>query len=326
MKRSISDETLKANKRLVKWISAKQQELGFTQKELAEAIGVNRKTIGLYLSGESFIKKDAEVKIIKYIMSLERCGGYLWLPLEKFGGILRNTLADLHLDQQWLAEQLGTDQRTVSGYIVGDKRSNAREQYEILMCLYNAAKLKYGAPEEVMVTASSLEQLLFGEEGEFGQNGESFYHEDAVRSTELTEFFDSLSTELQAQILTHYKAFFEQTEKQLEYGVTVLLSTYDERVRLMRDIREMTDDERSQLVYDHEQNSLMTYPRPDDKDGNEHDQQRSSLRGNHKELAQSPQHNQGYARCDQEFQEYREGEEPPYVYEKALVLHVFTTL
>ena len=266
MKRSISEEETEANKRLIKWLSTKQQELGFTQKELAQAIGVNRKTVSLYLSGESIIKKETELKITEYIKSLKRSGRYLWRRPEKFGDILQNTLANLHLDQQWLAEQLGTDQRTISGYINGDKKTNAHEQFDILKCLYDAAKLEYGTPEEVSAAASKLEQFLFGRKGEFGQNDESFYYEDAVCHTDLLEYFEGLSPRVQEQILTHCKAFFEQTEKQLEYGVTVILSTYDKRARLMSAFREMTDDERSQLVYDYEQNALMTFPRPDDNE------------------------------------------------------------
>lgn len=252
---------------LAKWLTREQKRLGFSKEELAEGIGKNRDTVERYMNGDNKKPPSEEVyrKIFRYITSLEECGEYKRQTPEKFGELLSQMLKALGLTQQQFADMIGKSQRDVSNYTYGKINSYASEQYDILACLYKEVTFDYGTPETVSDVARELEYLLFGEECEYDPYSEPFYYDydEAVCYSSLIEFFETLSYDVQVQILRHYRAFFEQTDEQLENGVTMMLSSFHDRVSLMNDLRGMSEAERSDMVYKFEQNALMTYPHPD---------------------------------------------------------------
>ncbi|MCR5021804.1 hypothetical protein [Ruminococcus sp.] len=256
------------NSLFFRWLKERQNNLGFTFKELADGIGKNKKTVSLYMNGESPIKKDVQKEITLYIRNLEEYNGYKWLPLLKFGDLLLEMLSELNLNQQWLAKKIGKRQTDISNYVNGKVPSTAQTQYEILMYLYKDSRFKYGIPEKSSSAFHKLQFLLYGSEGESGMDSELIEEADYFDETEsispLTDYFDSLPEKVQSEIIKHYNAFFEQTEEQIENGVTVMLASYTERVDMMYKFRNMPDDESLKMVYEMEQEAVMTYPCMDD--------------------------------------------------------------
>ena len=94
--------------------------------------------------------------------------------------------------------------------------------------------------------------------------GETEYFDESESLSPLTDFFCSLPEKVQAEIVKHYKAFFEQTEEQTEYGVTVMLASYNERADMMYELRNMPDEQRLKMIYEIEQEAVMTFPPSDD--------------------------------------------------------------
>lgn len=254
-----------------KWLSAEQKRLGFTKKDLAAAIDKDVKTVERYLNGENKKTPTDEVhnRILNYIASLEKHGNYKWRTPEQFGSLLINIMSELQVTQQQFADMIGKDQRTVSKYTYGDINTSVTEQFDILYCVYKKELEKNRNNENC--TAYDLRHMLFGideKEAEILKElSECPYYEeddDIGNQEDLLDFFDTLGSDLQAQILRHYRAFFEQTEEQVECDVTVMLSSYHDRERLMNAFMYMSEEERSTIIYEYEQNSIMTYPRPDD--------------------------------------------------------------
>ena len=261
-------EKIDFNRIFLMWLKERHNNLGFTYEEFATDIGKNKKTVSLYMNGESPIKEAVMMEIIRYIKSLEVYNGYKWLPLLKFGDLLLEMLAELHLNQQWLADKIGKRQTDISNYVNGKTPSTAQTQYEILMCLYKESRLEYGIPEKSSFAFQKLQYLLYGSEGESGMDSELMeeaeYFDEPESVTPLTDHFDSLPEKVQSEIIKHYRAFFEQTEEQIENGVTVMLASYTERADMMNKLWNMSDEQRLKMIYEMEQEAVMTYPPSDD--------------------------------------------------------------
>lgn len=132
--KKITDKELNEIIEYGKWLESKLSELSVSQAELARAVGKSQKTISRYIKGENTSLPDAETrkKIEEYLESLSEYRGRKAMSPHDFGLHIRRMLHSSKITQSELAKMIGTDQRTVSGYINGTIKTNAQEQVQII--------------------------------------------------------------------------------------------------------------------------------------------------------------------------------------------------
>lgn len=120
-------------------LKEEQRELGFSNKELADAAGVCLVTAGKYLSGDSYPSEEKRNKITAFIESLYVTGNFHRLERQEFAELLIELIDTLKITQSDISEALKIPQPYISDYANGntERRIDTRTQYDILnFCLY----------------------------------------------------------------------------------------------------------------------------------------------------------------------------------------------
>ncbi len=219
-----------------------------------------------YLHGYNYKPLPEEVRAaIRSYIDRRQNGvqGYYIPSPKRFGALLKELLRQSELTEQQLAELIGRDQKTVSQYITGDLAADKEQQYFILYSIYKSVKLEYGTADRHLLTAARLEGMLFGGREQEPVLDEVLDAGEAVSADghrELLEYFSGLPMDMQEKVLSHYRAFFEQTEQQLEDHVTVMIATYSRRVQKMQELMRLSDTQREDTVFALEENAVTSYP------------------------------------------------------------------
>lgn len=143
-----------------KWLESKLSELSISQAQLAQAVGKSQKTISRYIKGENTSLPDAETrkKIQEYLESLSEYRGRKAMSPHDFGLHIRRMLHSSKITQSELAKMIGTDQRTVSGYINGTIKTNVKEQFNILQGIASIRMQRHNQEDAARAYSEKLKE------------------------------------------------------------------------------------------------------------------------------------------------------------------------
>ena len=116
------------------WLKTMQQELNFSQSELARQADVSLTTIGRYMRGETFPDEKTVHKINRYINSLYRIDNFYHIDRKDFTDFLNELIDTFKVTQSEIARKTGISQPYISDYTHHDSNRHipTKAQYDIL--------------------------------------------------------------------------------------------------------------------------------------------------------------------------------------------------
>lgn len=158
--KKITDKDLNEIIEYGKWLESKLSELSISQAQLAQAVGKSQKTISRYINGENTSLPDDKTrkKIEEYFESFSKYMGWKVMSPRNFGIRIQQRLHSSKITQAELAKMIGTDQRTVSGYINGTIKTNVKEQFYIMSGISRIKMHRYDQKDAARAYSEKLKE------------------------------------------------------------------------------------------------------------------------------------------------------------------------
>lgn len=115
---NLDEKTLAEHLNFAENLKAAVSELGVTQAQLAKAIGKDQKTVGRYISGETY-PEGCVAQIAEYLASRSVDDDFVHIPSEKFEGLFSEIyvfLQNNRMSEAEFAEMIGVSQKTLNNY------------------------------------------------------------------------------------------------------------------------------------------------------------------------------------------------------------------
>ena len=240
------------------WLTYRMSELKVSQTELADELGISEKTVGRYMHGENAkLPPDETITIInRFFREKSRYRTYIHQPAKVFGNLLRDIIERMGLTQQQTAILTGKNQSDISKIIscgLDPKPTiylNAKEQYDILVCLYDEAKGKYGIAPENGMYSFQWDVILGYYDG--SENYEVVYSDPYDINSFCFNWsfyllFSDYDVNIQNLMLRYPHAFFEQS-KDMKRAGSIENKTFAKRYKRMKEYLSLPQKERSSFI------------------------------------------------------------------------------
>ncbi|MBQ8514229.1 MAG: transcriptional regulator [Ruminococcus sp.] len=265
----VTDQERKEAAQYAAWLSEQLDELGISQKELGEAVGLTPKTISRYALGENNKRPPERIRaaIAAYIKKRAVYGAFEHIPCAEFAEILKMLLKEFEMSQSELAEAVGKSQKDISKYVNMEAKADTRTQYKILNHFHTCSYAGDFYSSLHFDTAVNLEYMLWGEEED---SNLTYYLRDCGCEGKIGKrgnyrhclcYILTLPVKLQDFIYQHFYAFYDDMYfTQTVYGGREILD-FRHYAYGMDLFRQLSKEKQSVIVGMLEKQSFIGFPR-----------------------------------------------------------------